>query len=219
MMQHYYYCLFYFFWNLTAVSTFTIVSDHRNSHRRHVQHQRTLVIGRPPSQQCRIIGKQHQHQPTSCTQLSAWRLIGKYFQIEEMEDRDACTTEVILNSNATVTTLETNGPLHKEATGTWTLDSLTGEFLMTLQRTYEAGQKSKISTNVGVFRFTTARKFVGRLYNIGIKQGISGNIYDMSDVHDETSIDELRKVGFFEMIDTTLNEDGEVTLRGRTRSS
>jgi hypothetical protein len=168
--------------------------------------------------------RHHHHQ----NPLQAWRLIGKYFQIEEMEDRDACTTEVILNPNSTVTTLETNGPIHIDATGMWKLDKITGDFIMTLHRTYEAGRDSKISTDVGVFTFTTVRKFIGRLYNIGIKQGISGNIYDLTsglednpalmDIDDTTPVTELRKVGFFEMIDTTLSEDGEVTLRGRTQS-
>ena len=153
------------------------------------------------------------------TQLSAWRLIGKYFQIEEMEDRDACTTEVILNPDHTVTPLETNGPIHKEASGTWTLDSLSGEFVMTLSRTYEAGYSSKVPTSVGVFAFTTVRKFVGRLYNIGVKQGISGNIFDISDGAADDASQEPRNVGYFEMIDSTLSEDGEVTLPGRARSS
>ena len=163
------------------------------------------------------------------TPLMAWRLIGKYFQMEEMEDREACTTEVILNPNSTVTTLETNGPIHIAANGMWKLDKLTGDFIMTLHRTYEAGRDSKISTDVGVFTFTTVRKFIGRLYNIGIKQGISGNIYDvtsgalednssLADLDDTTPVTELRKVGFFEMIDTTLSEDGGVTLPGRAQS-
>ena len=151
------------------------------------------------------------------TQLYAWRLIGKYFQIEEMEDRDSCTTEVVLNPDSTVSTLETNGPLHKDATGSWELDKITGDFTMILKRTYEAGRESKIPTDVGVFTFTTIRKFVGTLYNIGIKQGIRGNIYDVTDIHDDNS--DAPKVGYFEMIDTTLEEDGEVTIRGRTRSN
>ena len=174
----------------------------------------------------------HPQQRQHRTHLMAWRLIGKYFQIEEMEDRDSCTTEVILNPNSTVTTLETNGPIHQTATGLWKLDATTGDFIMTLHRTYEAGRDSKVVTDVGVFSFTTVRKFIGRLYNIGIKQGISGNIYDvtsdvvdmgtsgnsLADLDDTTPVTDLKKVGFFEMIDTTLSEDGEVTLRGRTRS-
>lgn len=197
----------------------------------------TLLVRQLPASQ---IPSYHHHSPPPPQQqqpqqskyrtrpLHAWRLIGKYFQIEEMEDRDACTTEVILNPNSTVTTLETNGPIHLAATGMWKLDKLTGDFIMTLHRTYEAGRDSKISTDVGVFTFTTVRKFIGRLYNIGIKQGISGNIYDvtsglekdsgLADIDDTTPVTELRKVGFFEMIDTTLSEDGEVTLRGRTQS-
>jgi hypothetical protein len=192
---------------------------------------RQLPVSQMPSYPHHHLQQQQQQQQQlkyRTRPLHAWRLIGKYFQIEEMEDRDACTTEVILNPNSTVTTLETNGPIHITATGMWKLDKLTGDFIMTLHRTYEAGRDSKISTDVGVFTFTTVRKFIGRLYNIGIKQGISGNIYDvtsgleknsgLADIDDTTPVTELRKVGFFEMIDTTLSEDGEVTLRGRTQS-
>ena len=204
--------------------------------RRRCNHQNNIVVTtiRPQPRQ-----RNYRTTPSS---LQAWRLVGKYFQIEEMEDRDSCTTEVILNSNATISTLATNGPRHVSATGMWKLDPSTGDFIMTLHRTYEAGRDSKISTNVGMFTFTTVRKFIGRLYNIGIKQGISGNTYDvtgttsssgsddgdggdennnsrrLAEIDDTTPVTELRKVGFFEMIDSTLNEDGEVTLRGRTRS-
>ena len=79
-----------------------------------------------------------------------------------MEDRDSCTTEVILNANNTVTPLDTNGPLFLSATGKWNLQA-DGSFEMTLNRTYESGKDSKKRTDMGIFKFTTVRSFVGQL--------------------------------------------------------
>lgn len=130
-----------------------------------------------------------------------------------MEDRDSCTTEVILNANNSVTALNTNGPLYASATGTWKLDGTTDDFTMTLNRTYESGKDSKIVTDMGVFSFTTIRSFIGQLKKIGDKQGVEGSVYDV----DSGTTD--RKVGFFEMIETTVGEDGEASLRGGVRST
>jgi hypothetical protein len=135
-----------------------------------------------------------------------------YFQVEEMEDKDACTTEVLLNGDNTVTLLETNGPPFLSATGKWNLQG-DGSFEMTLNRTYETGKGSKIPTDVGVFEYTTIRSFVGQLSKIGDKQGIEGSVYDI-----DTGTTEM-KVGFFEMIDTTVGADGEAGLRGGVRAS
>lgn len=129
-----------------------------------------------------------------------------------MEDRDSCTTEVILNANNTVTPLETNGPPFLSGTGKWNLQD-DGSFEMTLERTYESGKDSKKRTDMGIFQFTTIRSFVGQLSKIGEKQGIEGSVYDLDSGTTE------RKVGFFEMIDTTIGEDGEASLRGGVRAS
>ena len=135
-----------------------------------------------------------------------------YFQVEEMEDRDSCTTEVMLNDNKTLMVLETNGPLFVSATGSWNLDE-DGSFDMMLNRTYLSGRDSKTITDMGAFWYTTSRKFKGHMSKIGDKQGIGGSLYDV----DSESND--RKVGFFEMIDTTVGENGEVSLRGVVRDS
>jgi hypothetical protein len=135
-----------------------------------------------------------------------------YFQIEEMEDRDSSTTEVLLNRDETVGVLTTNGPPFVEASGKWRLKS-DGTFQMTLFRTYESGQERRESSDMGVFNFVTQRSFVGQLSKIGAKQGIEGAMLD----GDWYATD--RKVGFFEMIDTTVGADGEVSLRGGVRSS
>lgn len=154
-----------------------------------------------------------QSRPTfSSSALGVTRLDDMYFQVEEMEDKDSCTTEVLLNKDNTVTLFQTNGPLFVAATGKWRLKpDLT--FQMTLTRTYETGQKSKELTDMGIFQFTTERSFVGELSKIGAKQGVEGSMYD----GDWYSID--RKVGFFEMIDTTVGSDGEVSLRDGVRVS
>lgn len=139
-------------------------------------------------------------------------LAGMYFQVEEMEDRDSCTTEVLLNGNTTVTLFETNGPVFISGTGTWILED-GGSFAMTLSRTYEGGKTTKSFTDVGLFPYTTNRSFIGQLSKIGVKQGIEGSVYDIDSGTTE------RKVGFFEMIDTTVGADGEEGLRGGIRST
>ena len=126
-------------------------------------------------------------------------LAGQYFQIEEMEDKDSCTTEVLLKADRSVDVLETNGPLYKAAYGSWKLEN-DSDFEMTLRRKYEGGQELKEPTDVGIFEFETVRIFRGRLNTIGAKMGVEGSIFD-----------EERKVGFFEMIDS--KEDSSLTGR------
>jgi hypothetical protein len=142
-----------------------------------------------------------------CDTAARVSIAGMYFQVEEMEDKDSCTTEVFLNSNNTVTLLETNGPVFVSATGSWNLEG-DGSFEMTLSRTYEGGRSTKSLTGIGVFPYVTNRSFLGQLSKIGVKQGIEGSVYDIDSGSTE------RKVGFFEMIDTTVGADGEEGLRG-----
>jgi hypothetical protein len=157
-------------------------------------------------------------QPLSSTVLfertAELSIAGKYFQIEEMEDRDSCTTEVKLNVDHTVELLQTNGPLFKSGEGSWGQDG-GGGFSMSLRRTFEAGQKNQRadSTALGQFEYTTERRFTGQMSKIGDKIGVEGSIHDIGLNGEE------RVVGFFEMIDTTVGEDGEVGLKGAVRSS
>jgi hypothetical protein len=66
---------------------------------------------------------------------------------------------------------------------------------------------------MGIFQFVTERSFVGELSRVGARQGIEGTMFD----GDWYATD--RKVGFFEMIDTTVGEDGEMSLRDGVRSA
>ncbi len=67
----------------------------------------------------------------------------KEFQLEELEDREECETELWLNDDGTVTIGKSNGPKVKEYRGDWhILETATEEdrpFRMRLSRTYEAG--------------------------------------------------------------------------------
>jgi hypothetical protein len=129
-----------------------------------------------------------------------------------MEDRDTCTTEVFLRRDETVQVLASNGPPFVKASGKWRLKP-DGTFQMTLHRTYETGRESKERTDMGIFQFVTERSFVGELSRVGARQGIEGTMFD----GDWYATD--RKVGFFEMIDTTVGEDGEMSLRDGVRSA
>jgi hypothetical protein len=122
---------------------------------------------------------------------------GKYFQIEEMEDRERCTTEVLLNADASVSLLQTDGPLYKKASGSWKFLP-NGMFEMTLIRSFEGGQPSKEPTKLGLFQFSTTRVFRGNMAHVGAKTSMEGTIIDVSSVDGEE-----RSVGFFEMIDST----------------
>lgn len=121
-----------------------------------------------------------------------------------MEDQDSCTTEVILNADLSVTVLETNGPTFLSAEGAWKKYE-DGSFELELQRTYEAGHESSKPSETGPFKFSTIRKFEGQMSKIGDKTGVEGHIID--------GMNEEKKVGFFEMIDTTVGEGGEESLK------
>jgi hypothetical protein len=137
---------------------------------------------------------------------------GKYFQIEEMEDRDRSTTEVFLNADRTVSLLQTDGPLHKKAVGSWQFLP-NGLFEMTLNRSFEAGQPTKEPTKLGMFQFTTTRIFRGTMAHVGAKTSMEGTIIDVS------SDGEERSVGFFEMIDSTSEGLDWRAIGGRSATS
>lgn len=127
-----------------------------------------------------------------------------------MEDQEDCTTEVILNPDLSVTVLETNGPPFVKAVASWKKED-DGTFEMEMQRFYEAGAESKASSDMGPFSFSTIRKFQGQMSKIGAKVGIEGAILD--------GLNEEKKVGYFEMIDTTVGEEGEEGLKMKTPES
>jgi hypothetical protein len=42
-----------------------------------------------------------------------------FFQLEELEDRSSCVTEIFLNTDKTVNVFETDSPIPSESWGTW----------------------------------------------------------------------------------------------------
>jgi len=122
-----------------------------------------------------------------------------------MEDKESCTTELILNPDLSVTVLETNGPPYISAYGSWKKNAEDGMFTLELLRKYEAGHNSKISSDVGEFAYSTIRVFKGQMSKIGDRVGVEGAILD--------GMNQEKKVGFFEMIDTTVGEEGEESLK------
>lgn len=120
----------------------------------------------------------------------------KYFQLEESEDVDTCTSEVFLNADKTVWLGESDGPLCKSASGRWNLDP-DGTFTMSLSRTFDTGKPATTFTDVGEFSFTVNRQLKGEVTLVGEQLSMSGSIYDVDDVFGD------RQVGFFSMIDTT----------------
>lgn len=81
------------------------------------------------------------------TILSASRsdLSSKEYQLEELEDREECETELWLNDDGSVTMGYTNGPLVKSYKGDWHVIETASEddkpFRMRLTRTYEASSR------------------------------------------------------------------------------
>ncbi len=121
----------------------------------------------------------------------------KYFQLEESEDVETCTTEVFLNADKTVWLGESDGPLCKSAGGTWNFDPNDETFTMSLSRTFETGKPASTFTDVGEFRFSVNRELIGQVSLVGQQLAMSGSIYHVDDVYGNV------QVGFFSMIDTT----------------
>mmetsp|Transcript_21142 Transcript_21142/g.33169 ORF Transcript_21142/g.33169 Transcript_21142/m.33169 type:complete len:188 (+) Transcript_21142:3376-3939(+) len=137
-----------------------------------------------------------------CTSVSS-NIAGKHFQLEELEDAEKCTTDILLNSDMTVTVGRTDGPLFSSSHGTWSESSDDSSedratFEMKLSRTYTAGGDSNDPTDIGEFAYAVERTFNGLLTVVGGSMAaMEGVILDVDDLFG------TRKVGFFNMIDTT----------------
>lgn len=127
--------------------------------------------------------------------FGASQVVEKYFQLEELEDKDTSTTELFLCWDGVVQVGETDGPQPIAATGTWeVIDNNT--FKMKVTRTFEAGKKSNDSTDVGEFSFDVVRSFTGETTFVGNAAAITGSMHVVDDLGDA-------EVGYFNMIDTT----------------
>ena len=97
----------------------------------------------------------------------------KFFNLEEMEDKEACTTEVFLSQNGSVTLTETNGPPPVKAHGTWAIKD-GNMFEMTVTRTYSSGREH---SDVGEFQFDVERSFIGELSYVGSLVSVQGTMH------------------------------------------
>jgi len=131
---------------------------------------------------------------SSVTSLAA-QAGSKFYQLEEMEDQDTCTTEVFLSNDGSVTVSQTDGPIPSEASGTWEQSEDT--FTMKIKRSFGAGLATKKSTAVGNFSFSVERLFTGTFTEVGGSFAISGSMLLLDEDKGEIP------VGYFSMLDTT----------------
>lgn len=130
---------------------------------------------------------------------------GKYFQLEELEDKETATTELFLQEDHTVSLGVTDGPISKNAQGTW-MQGEDGSFAMNITRTFEAGREETTWTDMGEFDFNVERTFTGEMSFVGACIAVTGAIHSVDAILGD------REVGFFNMIDTTdirLGEEDE----------
>lgn len=119
----------------------------------------------------------------------------RYYNLEELEDKETCTTEIYLKSDKSLQVGKTDGPIYMNAAGIWSQEP-DGTFKMTLKRWYNAGKEPASKTDVGEFQFEVERLFVGDIIKVGGVAAVSGSIH-----HIDEQVD--REVGFFNLIDTS----------------
>lgn len=168
------------------------------------------------------------YAPTAPLLASLSDLSSKEFQLEELEDREECETEVTLNDDGTVTLGVTNGPAVKEYRGDWHMLETAGEedqpFRMRLTRAYDTGAsvenlthpslrkfKSTSQANkVGDITYEVTREFWGNVEMVGESVSVSGkthgNTVDSGNKYiDEQSLLES-ELGYFTLIDANPSE-------------
>jgi hypothetical protein len=111
-------------------------------------------------------------ESSSSRQTDVPLVVSKFFQLEEKEDRENCSTEIFLSNDGTVTIGDTDGPLPLQGSGTW---KQTGEkFDMIIKRTFASGQDG---SDVGEFKFDVERVYVGYLETVGGSVAIQGSMH------------------------------------------
>ena len=91
--------------------------------------------------------------------IEVFHVKSKYFQLEELEDKESCSTEIFLSDDGSVTMMETNGPPPISAVGRW-LQGENDEFKMTFVRTFGSGSSSR---DMGEFSYEVERTFTGEV--------------------------------------------------------
>jgi len=123
------------------------------------------------------------------------RCENKYYQLEELEDSENCTTELFLKEDGTVDIGETDGPLFTKAVGNWEI--MENSFAMTITKTFTTGSENK---DMGEFSFDVERVFEGEMTVVGgTEVAVNGKIFAEDIITDKHEKD----VGFFNMIDGT----------------
>lgn len=123
------------------------------------------------------------------------RCENKYYQLEELEDADNCTTELFLKEDGTVDIGETDGPLFAKAVGNWEIKE--NDFAMTITKTFSTGNERN---DMGEFTFDVERVFEGVMTVVGgTEVAINGKIFAEDIITDKMD----KEVGFFNMIDGT----------------
>ncbi|KAL7524800.1 hypothetical protein ACHAWF_001093 [Thalassiosira exigua] len=96
-------------------------------------------------------------------------LASREYQLEELEDREECETEVWLNDDGSVTLGPSNGPKIQEYEADWYLLETAGEedrpFRMRLTRRYES--PSSVKSNAGDTTYSVKREFWGNVETVG----------------------------------------------------
>jgi WW domain len=133
------------------------------------------------------------------SKLYGIRCENKYYRLEEMEDRETCTTELFLKEDGTVLLGDTDGPLWESATGYWQVRPGTDDFSMSISKTFKTGDENR---DMGEFEFQVTRTFQGDMAMVGESVAITGVMKNEQEDGQPTQIDQP-EVGFFNMIDAT----------------
>lgn len=141
----------------------------------------------------------HPIQTRPLTVMYRIRCENKYYQLEELEDADNCTTELFLKEDGTVDIMGTDGPLFSKAVGNWEMQE--NQFAMTITKSFVTGANNKSDpTGMGEFSFDVERVFEGEMTVVGgTEVAINGKIFAEDIVTSEME----KEVGFFNMIDGT----------------
>eukprot|EP00529_Nitzschia_sp_RCC80_P021941 CAMPEP_0113484276 /NCGR_PEP_ID=MMETSP0014_2-20120614/23877_1 /TAXON_ID=2857 /ORGANISM="Nitzschia sp." /LENGTH=391 /DNA_ID=CAMNT_0000377871 /DNA_START=142 /DNA_END=1317 /DNA_ORIENTATION=+ /assembly_acc=CAM_ASM_000159 len=129
------------------------------------------------------------------TVLYRIRCENKYYQLEEMEDRENSTTELFLKEDGQILIGETDGPLWTEAVGTWKIRPGTDDFTMNIKRKFQSGNDG---SDMGEFEYELERTYIGDMTAVGESVAVTGVMHCTDVLSGED-----QEVGFFNMIDGT----------------
>eukprot|EP00977_Amphora_coffeiformis_P008513 scaffold1924_cov218-Amphora_coffeaeformis.AAC.5 len=131
---------------------------------------------------------------TTPSPLYGIRCENKYYQLEEMEDSDNCTTELFLTADGLVEFGETDGPMWDEVAGNWHVKPGTDDFTMVIFRRFGTGRSG---TDMGEFAYEIGRVYKGEMTKVGDSVAITGVMHSQPDEFSQ----EDRQIGYFNMID------------------